>query len=148
MEVNKILWPTDLSEESKQVLPVLRSQAEQYGATVVVLHVMDDVVRVSNLAQAMNHDEAVRFSELLRSDAETKLDDMCQLLGDSCPMFEKHVAEGDPSEEILGFIEAQGIDLVVMGTHTGHAKKTISSAKVAREVVAHTPVPVLAVPIS
>ncbi len=148
MEIKRILWPTDLSEESKQAMPALQSLAKTHGADLVVLHVMDDVVRASRLAQAMNHDEAVRFKELLRSDADATLDEVCAVLGESCPNFEKHVVEGDPAEEILKFISAEKIDMVVMATHGAQSRKAYTSARVAQEVVGHAMVPVLTVPIT
>jgi nucleotide-binding universal stress UspA family protein len=147
MEVNRILWPTDLKEEASKVLPVLSSQAANYGATVVVLHVMDEILKSDRLAKAMNHDEAERFRSMMRADADATLDKICSMLGDSCPNYEKKVMEGDPAEEILKAIDQENIDLVILPTYTGDTKKVYTAANVAREVVSHSPVPVLAVPV-
>jgi nucleotide-binding universal stress UspA family protein len=147
MEVKRILWPTDLSEQSTKVMPVLTSQAANYGATIVVLHVMDEMVRLDSVIRAMGRDEAERFRQAVRSDADETLDKICSMLGDSCPNYEKHVSEGDPAEEIIKFIGDKDIDMVVMPSYGEKNQKAYSSANVAREVVKHADVPVLTVPV-
>jgi nucleotide-binding universal stress UspA family protein len=55
------------------------------------------------------------------------------------------VAAGDPSDEILGYIEAIGIDLVIMGTHGRRGLDKIMFGSVAERVVKSSPVPVMVV---
>jgi len=61
---------------------------------------------------------------------------------DSCKV---KVAFGDPAGEVLKYVELEGIDLIIIGTH---GKKGIERAlfgSVANRVVKKSPVPVLTV---
>ena len=48
------------------------------------------------------------------------MEEVCEKDLAGCPMFYKHVAVGDPAEEILKAIEKEGVDVVVMATQEGH----------------------------
>jgi len=55
------------------------------------------------------------------------------------------VVAGDPSEEILRYIQEEGIDLVVMGTHGRKGLDKVIFGSVAERVVKSAPVPVMVV---
>jgi len=61
------------------------------------------------------------------------------------PGTKTKVVAGDPSEEILSYIVAQGIDLVVMGTHGRKGLDKVIFGSVAERVVKSSPVPVMVV---
>ena len=61
------------------------------------------------------------------------------------PRVKTRVAMGDPAEEILGFIEAEGIDLVIMGTHGRKGLERVIFGSVAERVIKTSPVPVLSI---
>ena len=42
MEINRILWPTDFSENAGLALPFVTSLAEKYQAEIHILYVMKD----------------------------------------------------------------------------------------------------------
>ena len=42
MDVQRILWPTDFSENAAQALPVVTSLAQKYQAEVHILYVLKD----------------------------------------------------------------------------------------------------------
>jgi nucleotide-binding universal stress UspA family protein len=60
--------------------------------------------------------------------------------------FEKIVAEGNPSEEILRRSSESGIDLLVMGSIGRTGIEKIMLGSVAEKVVRNSRVPVLIVP--
>jgi nucleotide-binding universal stress UspA family protein len=147
MEVKRILWPTDMTKESTKVMPMLTAQAANFGATVVVLHVMDALARIDKVANFVGHDEAERLRNALRGDADENLDRICSMLGDTCPNYEKHVVEGYPVEEILKFIGQENIDMVVMPHYLEAPKESYTDPNVSREVFRRAKVPVLSVPV-
>ncbi|MBW2707880.1 MAG: universal stress protein [Deltaproteobacteria bacterium] len=59
--------------------------------------------------------------------------------------FQKKIAYGDPTQEILKAIDSEGIDMVVMGTHGRKGLDNVLFGSVARNVVRRSPVPVLTV---
>jgi nucleotide-binding universal stress UspA family protein len=52
---------------------------------------------------------------------------------------------GDAAQEVLNYIQSEGIDLVIMGTHGRKGLEHIIFGSVAERVVKHSPVPVLTV---
>jgi nucleotide-binding universal stress UspA family protein len=42
MEIKKILWPTDLSENAATALPLVTSLTQKYGAEIHILYVLKD----------------------------------------------------------------------------------------------------------
>ena len=42
MEVKRILWPTDFSENASRALPMVTSLSQAYGAEIHILYVMKD----------------------------------------------------------------------------------------------------------
>ena len=42
MDIKKILWPTDFSENAAQALPLVTSLAEKYQAEIHILYVLKD----------------------------------------------------------------------------------------------------------
>jgi len=55
------------------------------------------------------------------------------------------VVAGDASEEIINYIESQGIDLIIMGTHGRKGLDKVMFGSVAERGVKTSPVPVLVV---
>ena len=65
MKFSRIIFPTDLSEDSKRVVPYLRRIAEEYKAEITVLHVMPETGHESRCCQTggadpPEHDAHVR----------------------------------------------------------------------------------------
>ncbi len=60
-------------------------------------------------------------------------------------MYVKHVAIGDPAQEILKLIEKEKVDMVIIASHgrKGH----FHFGSVAEKVVKNSPVPVVTIPI-
>ena len=65
-----------------------------------------------------------------------------QFESDSCTA---RVVLGDPAEEILNYAQAEGIDLIIIGTHGRKGLERIIFGSVAERVLKKSPVPVLTV---
>jgi nucleotide-binding universal stress UspA family protein len=76
--------------------------------------------------------------------AKKKLDQICQNHLQGCPLYIKHIAVGDPAEEILKLVEQEKVDMVVMATRGQEGKFSFGS--VAEKVVKNSPVPVVTIP--
>jgi nucleotide-binding universal stress UspA family protein len=77
--------------------------------------------------------------------ANQRLEQICQKYLESCPLYVKHVAVGDPAKEILKLIDREKVDLVVMASHG--AKGNFRFGSVAEKVLKNSPVPVTVVPV-
>ena len=140
--ITKILVPTDLSELSLAAIDYARSLANVYGARVFLLHAVDVVPAVSFptidfTLETSLQDEAERGKEILENFASRFLGDVDQVTA--------VVRRGFAYEEIMRFVDEEGIDLIVMATHGRTGLPHIIMGSVAERVVRHSPVPVLTI---
>ncbi len=139
----KILFPTDFSEGSAVAVPYVRDLAEKYGARVYVLHVLYDVAKASGW-YVPTIDMEKFYAELRKSAEEEIVKFVKENLGNLSDI-ETTVATGMPSDNIIGFVEENGMDLVVMGTHGRSGINRVLFGSTASKVVRHSQCPVLTV---
>ena len=140
--IKKILVPTDLSELSLASIDYARSLANVYGARVFLLHAVDVVPVVSFptidfTLETSLQDEAEKGKEILENFASRFLGDVDHVTA--------VVRRGFAYEEIMRFVDEEGIDLIVMATHGRTGLPHIIMGSVAERVVRHSPVPVLTI---
>ncbi len=139
---HKILFPVDLSHASPKIAPYVSEVATKFEAEVHLLF----VVRVFEHFTSLHLPDATikNIEAEVARRAQKKLQEFMEAFftTDSCRV---KVALGDPAGEILKYVELEGIDLIIVGTHE---KKGIESAlfgSVANRIVKKSPVPVLTV---
>lgn len=144
MEIHRILWPTDFSENAAKALPYVTSLSEKYRAEVHVLYVLKSYGEWGAAYGDVHRSDFEKMQKWEQETAEKRLDEICERFLNSCPLFIRHIAVGDPAKEILKLIEGEKIDLVVMASQgsEGHFK----FGSIAEKVTKCTTVPVLIVP--
>ncbi len=145
MELKKILWATDLSANSEKALPFVQSLSERYQTEVHVLYVLEETGHFGSWYGEFDRSELEKMQQMEREKAEKRLDQICTSHLDSCPLYIRHTAIGDPSSEILKLIDHEKPDLVVMATKGRRDRFAFGS--VAERVVKHSPAPVLTIPV-
>jgi nucleotide-binding universal stress UspA family protein len=144
VEIRKILYPCDLTENSTKILPYVLSMSENYNSMIYLIHVVEDFIRWGGWSfephPSLNklQKEAVEY-------AEKATQKICEEKLQNCPNFQRIVVSGDPATEILKAIEAEGIDLVIMGTHGRKGLEHTIFGSVAENVVKKAHVPVLVI---
>ncbi len=146
MEVKKILWPTDFSDNSEHALPYVTSLGEKYQTEVHVLYVIPELANHEPWYGEFDQSHIDKIHEWERKTAEKRLNEICEKYLDGCPLYVRHIAMGDPAEEILKLIEKEKVDMVVMASHG--QKGYFHFGSVAEKVVKNAPVPTITVPIS
>jgi nucleotide-binding universal stress UspA family protein len=146
MEVKKILWPTDFSSIAEKALPHVKSLTERYGAEIHVLYVIEDVAHHDGWYGAFAEKRVQELMEHAGKTATKRLGQICEKYLDSCPLYIKHVAVGDPAQEILRLIDAEKVDIVVMASHG--AKGHFRFGSVTEKVLKNSPVPVTIIPVA
>ncbi|MBM3264158.1 MAG: universal stress protein [candidate division Zixibacteria bacterium] len=143
IQIKRILYPTDFSESSEHALTYALSFAEQYGAAVYLLHVIEPITAVP----AIYFDPAMTFED--RPELEKNVE---QLLNEAVPKEVKErieikplIRRGAPFLEIIRTAREEEIDLIIIATHgrTGLAHMLLGST--AERVVQKAPCPVLSV---
>jgi nucleotide-binding universal stress UspA family protein len=146
MEVKKILWPTDFSSIAEKALPHVTSLTERYGAEIHVLYVIEDVAHHDGWYGAFAEKRVQELMEHAGKTATKRLGQICEKYLDGCPLYIKHVAVGDPAQEILRLIDAEKVDIVVMASHG--AKGHFRFGSVTEKVLKNSPVPVTIIPVA
>jgi nucleotide-binding universal stress UspA family protein len=143
--LKNVLVATDFSEPAAAALEYGRTVARTFGATLHVLHVIDQKFVESVLADAA----PVHFAELLQTleqDARSKLDeavredDIRELNAKSRLLTFEGTAAG-----IVWYAKSADIDLIVIGTHGRSGLSHLLMGSVAEKVVRTAPCPVLTV---
>src|SRR5579864_539693 len=138
LKLENILVPTDLSDDSRPVLPYVGQIARAFGARIYVCHIHADVPLAAGLAaprlyEAEGKDAAAHLAAFRRSPALKGVEPKLIL------------ASGKIHEEMPKLIAENHIDLVMVGTHgrTGLAKVVLGS--VAEEICRVATCPVFTV---
>jgi nucleotide-binding universal stress UspA family protein len=100
----RILFPTDLSEDSKRVLPHLQQMAEEYQSEILVLHVMPEELATNPDAEKL----AEPIRDTLIHTFEPELSGL---------KTEFLIGFGETVETVLRTARARKADLIAMGIH-------------------------------
>jgi nucleotide-binding universal stress UspA family protein len=145
MELKKILWPTDFSGNAEKALDYVTSLSEKYRTEVHVLYVIEQLSIHEPWYGEFEKSRIDKIQEWEQKTAKKRLDEICENFLKGCPLYVKHIAVGDPAQEILKLIEKQKIDMVVMTSHGQKAHFRFGG--VAEKVIRNSPVPVVSIPI-
>jgi len=145
MEVSKVLWPTDFSSSAEKALPYVTDLTQKYGAEIHVLYVIEDIAHHDGWYGEFDKTHIDKLMEWADKSAKKRLDQVCEKYLKSCPLYIKHIAVGDPAQEILKLIKEENVDLVVMASHG--AKGNFRFGSVTEKVLKNSPVPVTTIPI-
>ncbi|MBI3785181.1 MAG: universal stress protein [Deltaproteobacteria bacterium] len=143
LRIKRLLVPVDGSECSRYAAEHAVRIAAEYGAEIVFLHAVDEVV-VSQLAQHDSDDGRALVRERLLAQGQTFTRDAARLAGGRVSCREE-VAEGDPCALICESAAASDADLIIMGKAGRRGTRRILMGSVTRRVIESTDVPVLVV---
>ncbi len=139
--LRKILVPLDFSDCSRKALEYAIPLAEQFHATLVLLHVAEPYYPT---ADSFTLD--VNFVNEQTSQAAIK--ELAEWIEKEVPAeveTRRVVRLGNPFDEIVHVAESMGLDLIVLSTHGRTGLKHLLMGSVAERVVQHAPCPVLVV---
>ena len=136
----QILVAVDGSEHADTAVTHAIGLAEQYDAALHALFVIESRTAYDNAI--IDPDER---REALRDDGEDVLEEVRQRAETKGVELQTTITEGAPPEEILRYIDEQGIDLVCMGERGQSDFKTVLLGSATETVVHESDVPVVVV---
>ncbi len=141
LTLRSILVPVDFSAESKKALRYATSLAEQYGAKITLINIVERTGFPDFAAYplAMENDKVMKA-------ARTQIELVCKQQALNPKLVEKTlVRQGVPFHEITEAARTLKVDLIIITTHgyTGWKHALIGST--AERVVRHAPCPVMSV---
>jgi nucleotide-binding universal stress UspA family protein len=142
ISLKTILVPTDFSECSEAALKYARAMAASFGASLHLLHVVQDPYTQPWAAEA--------FPAPLGDMLEQWETQARARLGEAVPDAERGAVTtatrvGSPFYEIIRYAEEQKVDLIVIGTHGRGPIGHMLLGSVTEKVVRKAPCPVLTV---
>ena len=138
--IKKILVPTDFSENADLALKYAIQVANQFGATIYVLHAYLIASSAGNLVSIDHFVKADRQQEV-----DELVDKMKPLLSANARL-EAHVKNGNPVDSIRLAAEKMKADLIIMGTKGAGGMRKFFLGSTASQVVLHSEIPVLVIP--
>lgn len=142
--VRNILLATDFSDASDAALAYARTFAETFGASLHVLHVLEDlaahawttevyVAALPGVHEEMERQARERLEQVLTPEERTRLNGVLVL------------RSGSPFVEVVRYAREENVDLIVLGTHGRGAIAHMLLGSVAERVVRKAHCPVLTV---
>ena len=166
VDVKKILYATDLSENARYAFAYAVSLADLYGAKIALLHVLPEVSELMD-KHVIGYIDPKKWEEIkgqhFNEAREALIGKRKEHLAikDVLHQFSEKVKEGqegegfitddiivqrgNPVEEILKSAEETNCDLIVMGTHGHGTLEDVMLGSTARRVIRRSKVPVLVV---
>ncbi len=142
--IQKILHPTDLSENSRPALTMACEWAQRFGAELHLLHVVDGITNPHPyLGPPFN--EAAAWETMIRQKANTALKEWPLPEGYSALKVVRVMHTGSPVLNVVQYAKDIGSDVIVMGTHGRTGFSHLFLGSVAENVVRRAPCSVLTV---
>jgi len=139
--IQKILVPVDFSEPSKHAITYALSLSLQYKARLIFCHVVPISVALAYAlpteSYAIEREEAEKAKEQLPNLIPAEYRDRVKL--------ETIVKIGDVSDELLGVVADENVDLVIMGTHGRGGLERFLLGSLTENMLRKVSVPILTV---
>jgi len=154
--MKRILVPVDFSSNTGIACQYAYQIAQTAGSEIILFHSFFDQLYFPGGGFNAGFETGLMLTDEIILDfyqqKEAKLNTMAKELASSLPKTAApavkitcRMESGDPEVQIIKVIDQLKPDLIVMGS-TGMGKKRIMSGSVAREIIDHTDVPVMAIP--
>jgi nucleotide-binding universal stress UspA family protein len=143
--LKNVLVATDFGEASQTALTYGRDLARTFGATLHVLHIVEDIF--ARATEGEGSSPSLAEVQRLVEDAARQQLDAVVLDADRRELAARAMLRTSttPAHAIVSYAKDAGIDLIVMGTHGRGALARLFTGSVAERVVRTAPCPVLTV---
>jgi len=141
ININRILVATDFSEPGKTALQYAVAFADQFGAAVDLMHVIEPVPAGALLSYVPKEE----LKKNMQTHAEQEMEALHAEWDDYAFPVNRVIVHGHPFVEIIRHAKEIHADLIVMGTHGRGAIAHMLIGSVAEKVVRKAPCPVLTV---
>ncbi len=157
-EIRKILYATDLTENSAYAFRYAASSAQKHDAQIFILHVIERPLRqyLSLIFPNLDHEQQVRMWDEKKKEQVIQIERRLQEfanreLGGQKEFLERiadiEVVEGEPAVEILKKAEDLKCDILILGSHGKGKVAQAFLGSVAEKVLQRTVKPVYIIPL-
>ncbi|MDO9514469.1 MAG: universal stress protein [Syntrophales bacterium] len=153
-KIKRVLYATDLSENSTYAFRYAVNTAEKHDAEIIILHVIDEVSPTAHgfIKMILPERDIERIKGEAIEEMNTRLDEFCKRELREKPQCLKRikaveVREGYPAEEILKIADERECDVIIMGTHGKGLLTHTFLGSVAERVLRRSRKPVFIIPL-
>lgn len=139
-----ILLPTDFSNNAKSAQDYACEFADQFGARLHVLNVVQDAALIlpeTGMFLTLPVPSVQEIVQAAETSLQTVLDPAWTASHEVC----RHVAVGTPYVEIVRYADEHHIDLIILGTHGRTGLQHVLMGSVAERVLRQATCPVLTI---
>ncbi|HME42914.1 MAG TPA: universal stress protein [Syntrophorhabdales bacterium] len=139
----KILVPLDFSEYTDEIMNVAAQIAQKFGSTIHLLHVIPNMDYFTPYESFLSAGSLINIQREIEREVGKDMEAVAKKIKDIT--VTKAIHTGIAVLEIVDYVRAEKIDLVVMGTHGRGGLEHILIGSVAEKVVRKSPCPVLTI---
>lgn len=143
INIKKVLFPTDFSENSNYAFDYALGLSQKLGARLYILHVIHELIDTTGFY--IPNISLDQLQKDLAEGAEKMMGKLCKERMGDFKDYECMNVIGLPHIEILQAAKDQKIDMIVMGTHGRTGIDRVLFGSTAEKVVKKAPCPVLTV---
>lgn len=155
--IRSMLYATDLGVYAPYVLQHALALARSFKADLYVIHAVEPMGRFAE-SVLQSYLDARSFRALndggvtqVMANIEQRVlqsfrEDLCDVVQDLALIRAVRVRQGDPAQVILDQVAQLGVDLLVVGSRSGHSAATHSIGRTAHRVLQLSTTPVYLVP--
>lgn len=149
-KIKKILYATDLSENASYAFRYAVDMARSHSAEIVILHAENPVPAYAGAYAGISVVDLDKTAEDIQKRIKTFCEETEAKVGHPCSdlVSKVLVPYGHPPEEILNAAEAEGCDVIVMGTHGKGFLAHTFLGSVSSAVLHRTRKPVFIIPLT
>lgn len=140
--IKKILCPVDFSEFTGDTVKYAAAFAKKFEAEIHLLHVVPNINYYTPYESFLTPENLVAIEGNIKKEAEKDFAKLVKKIDGPTKTALRH---GVAFVEIIGYINDEKIDLVIIGTHGRSGIEHILIGSVAEKVVRKSPCPVLTV---
>jgi len=138
--VRRILFPVDLAGASHRIVSQVRSLADQFGAELHLLFVIEPLGGYNTFYVPHPSLDLMELESIKH--AKRELDEFIEKYFPDSPDVNRTVLSGDPTEQIRKYIDSADIDMVIVTSHERQGIQRAIFGNTAEEIVRISPVPV------
>ncbi len=142
INIKKIVVPTDFSRLSLTALDYALDIAEHWGASISIVHVIDEKPPVLGIGSLKLSEE--EYSATIKKEAENKMENLLEEYSEKRKIrMEGEILTGLDYQEISDYSEVVEADMIIIATHgrTGVLHTLLGS--VAEKIIRYCKIPVL-----